>query len=162
MAEIRAVLLSHRYADGDELTWVGGVIRSWDAALVVVTLADGTTGVGEAGAGIMAGPAVPGIVDSLRPYVVDVPFASPLEVGDHLRAYTAFWARGGISSGVIGAIETAALDAVAKREGVPAFEILGGARRRRYRGLRERGPRHDLRPGDGVGGGTRSTPGSAR
>ena len=129
VTEIRAVLLSHRYADGDELTWVGGVIKSWDAALVEVTLADGSTGVGEAGAGIMAGPAVPGIVDALRPYVVDVPFASPLEVGDHLRAYTAFWARGGISSGVIGAIETAVLDAVAKREGVPAFEILGGARR---------------------------------
>jgi len=121
------VLLSHRYAPGEELTWVGGTIWSWDAALVEVTLADGAVGIGEAGAGIMAAPAAPGILEALRPYVVGAEFDSPLEVGDHLRAYTAFWSRGGILSGAIGAIETAALDAVARREGVPAHEILGGA-----------------------------------
>jgi len=129
IARVRAVLLSHRYAPGDELTWVGGVIRSWDAALVEVTLSDGTTGVGEAGAGIMAAPAVPGLVEAYRPYVEGVAFATPLEVGDHLRAYTAFWSRGGIASGVAGAIETAAVDAAAKRAGTPAYELLGGAHR---------------------------------
>lgn len=126
---VRPVLLSHRYAPGDELAWVGGTIRSWDAALVEVTLADGTRGVGEAGAGIMAAVAVPGIVEAFLPYVQDAVFASPLDVGDHLRAYTAFWGRGGILNGVAGAIETAALDAVARREGVPAHEVLGGAAR---------------------------------
>jgi D-galactarolactone cycloisomerase len=129
IAAVRAVLLSHRYPAGEELTWVGGVIRSWDAALVEVTLEDGSRGVGEAGAGIMAAPAVPGLVDAFRSYVEGAAFGSPLEVGDHLRAYTAFWSRGGIASGVAGAIETAALDAVAVREGVPAYEILGGRRR---------------------------------
>ena len=129
VSSVRAVLLSHRYAPGDELTWVGGTIWSWDAALVEVTLADGTTGIGEAGAGIMAATAVPGIVDAFRPYLLDVQFGSPLEVGDHLRAYTAFWSRGGILSGVAGAIETACLDAVGKRNGVPAYDLLGGARR---------------------------------
>ncbi len=129
IADIRAVLLSHRYPPGEELTWVGGVIRSWDAALVEVTLADGSRGIGEAGAGIMAAPAVPGLTAAFRPYVVGAAFSSPLDVGDHLRAYTAFWSRGGIASGVAGAIETAALDAVAVREGVPAYELLGGAKR---------------------------------
>ena len=129
ITDIRAVLLSHRYAPGDELTWVGGVIRSWDASLVHVTLDDGSTGVGEAGAGIMAATAVPGIVDAYRPYLEGVTFSSPLRVGDHLRARTAFWSRGGITSGVAGAIETAALDAVAHRAGVPAYQILGGAQR---------------------------------
>jgi L-alanine-DL-glutamate epimerase-like enolase superfamily enzyme len=129
IAGIRAVLLSHRYPPGEELTWVGGVIRSWDAALVEVTLDDGTRGIGEAGAGIMAALAVPGLVDAFRPYAEGAAFGSPLEVGDHLRAYTAFWSRGGIASGVAGAIETAALDAVATREGVPAYEVLGGPRR---------------------------------
>ncbi|WP_353815967.1 mandelate racemase/muconate lactonizing enzyme family protein [Agromyces sp. SYSU T00266] len=128
---IRPVLLSHRYDPGDELVWVGGTIRSWDAALVEVELADGTRGIGEAGAGIMAATAVPGIVDAFRPYLVDVAFGSPLEVADHLRAYTAFWSRGGILSGVAGAIETAVLDAAAKREGVPAYDVLGGAARQR-------------------------------
>lgn len=126
---LRAVLLSHRYPEGEELTWVGGTIRSWDAALVEVTLQDGTTGVGEAGAGIMAALAVPGIVDAFRPYVEGASFDDPLDVGDHLRAYTAFWARGGITAGVAGAIETAVLDAAAKRAGVPAYELLGGLQR---------------------------------
>jgi L-alanine-DL-glutamate epimerase-like enolase superfamily enzyme len=128
---VRAVLLSHRYAPGEELVWVGGTIHSWDAALVEVELSDGTRGIGEAGAGIMAATAVPGIVDALRPYLLDVPFAGPLEVADHLRAYTAFWSRGGLLGGVIGAVELAVLDAVAKREGVPAYEVLGGAARPR-------------------------------
>ncbi|MCU1636301.1 MAG: mandelate racemase/muconate lactonizing enzyme family protein, partial [Cryobacterium sp.] len=128
---VRAVLLSAVYAPGEELVWVGGAIRSWDAALVEVTLADGSVGVGEAGAGIMAAGAVPGIVQAFRPYLLDRAFAHPLEVGDVLRAYTAFWSRGGILSGVCGAIETAVLDAVAKREGVPAYELMGGLKRER-------------------------------
>lgn len=126
---LRPVLLSATYAQGDELRWVGGMIRSWDAGLVEVTLSDGTRGVGEAGAGIMAAIAVPGIVDAYRPYVAGRDFGHPLEVADHLRATTAFWSRGGIASGVAGAIELACLDAVGKREGVPAYELLGGLRR---------------------------------
>jgi L-alanine-DL-glutamate epimerase-like enolase superfamily enzyme len=125
----RAVLLSATYAPGEELTWVGGTIRSWDAALVEVTLSDGTTGLGEAGAGIMAAEAVPGILQAFKPYLLGETFAHPLEVAGRLRAYTAFWSRGGILNGVAGAIETACLDAVAKRRGVPAHELLGGAMR---------------------------------
>ncbi len=126
---VRSVLLSATYPPGKELTWVGGTIWSWDAALVEVTLSDGTTGLGEAGAGIMAAQAVPGIVTAFEPYLLDTDFAHPLDVANHLRAYTAFWSRGGILNGVAGAIETACLDAVAKRNGVPAYELLGGAKR---------------------------------
>lgn len=129
IASVRAVLLSAAYPPGKELTWVGGTIWSWDAGLVEVTLDDGTTGLGEAGAGIMAAQAVPGIVTAFEPYLLGVEFAHPLEVADHLRAYTAFWSRGGILNGVAGAIETACLDAVGKREGVPAYDLLGGAKR---------------------------------
>jgi D-galactarolactone cycloisomerase len=126
---IRSVLLSHRYPEGEELRWVGGVIKSWDAALVEITLEDGTTGLGEVGAGIMAAAAVPGIVDALEPYVVGAVFDGPLEVGDYLRTRTLFWARGGISSGVIGAVEIACIDAVGKRQGIPAYEVMGGRHR---------------------------------
>lgn len=129
VGSVRAVLLSAGYAPGDELRWVGGTIRSWDAALIEVTLSDGTTGLGEAGAGIMAAAAVPGIVAAYAPYLLDHEFQHPLDVGDHLRAYTAFWSRGGILNGVAGAIETSCLDAVAKRAEVPAYELLGGAKR---------------------------------
>ncbi len=126
---VRAVLMSAIYPPGKQLTWVGGTIWSWDAALVQVTLSDGTSGLGEAGAGIMAAQAVPGIVTAFEPYLLGVDFAHPLDVAEHLRAYTAFWSRGGILNGVAGAIETACLDAVAKRAGLPAHELLGGARR---------------------------------
>jgi D-galactarolactone cycloisomerase len=129
VSAVRPVLLSARYRPGQELRWVGGVIRSWDAALVEVTLSDGTTGLGEAGAGIMAAVAVPGIVAAFEPYLLGREFAHPLDVGDHLRSYTAFWGRGGILNGVAGALETACLDAAAKRSAVPAYELLGGARR---------------------------------
>jgi D-galactarolactone cycloisomerase len=129
VAGVRSVLLSATYPPGRELTWVGGTIRSWDAALVEVTLSDGSTGLGEAGAGIMAAQTVPGIVAAFEPYLVGVDFDHPLEVADHLRAYTAFWSRGGILNGVAGAIELACLDAVAKRVGVPAYELLGGRQR---------------------------------
>jgi D-galactarolactone cycloisomerase len=129
VASVRPVLLSATYPAGEELTWVGGTIWSWDAALVEVTLSDGTTGLGEAGAGIMAAQAVPGIVTAFAPYLVGADFAHPLEVADHLRAYTAFWSRGGILNGVAGAIEVACLDAVGKRAGVPASELLGGRKR---------------------------------
>jgi D-galactarolactone cycloisomerase len=129
VAKVRAVLLSATYPPGSELSWVGGTIRSWDAALVEVTLSDGRTGLGEAGAGIMAAQAVPGIVTAFAPYLLGMEFSHPLEVADHLRAYTAFWSRGGIVNGVAGAIEVACLDAVAKRAGVPAYELLGGKKR---------------------------------
>ncbi|MFK0241168.1 mandelate racemase/muconate lactonizing enzyme family protein [Microbacterium sp. NPDC090281] len=126
ITELRPVLLSAVYPPGEELRWIGGTIKGWDAALVEVTLDDGTTGLGEAGAGIMAAMAVPGIVEAFRAYVIGTEFTHALEVGPHLRAYTAFWARGGIASGVAGAIEIAVLDAAAKRVGVPAYELLGG------------------------------------
>lgn len=126
---LRAVLLSYAYPRGEELTWVGGTIRSWDAALVEVTLDDGTTGIGEVGAGIMAATAVPGITEAYRPYVLDRDFDHPGRIGDHLRAYTAFWSRGGIVGGVAGAIETAAFDAVGRRAGVPVHALLGGLAR---------------------------------
>lgn len=128
---VRPILLSAAYPPGEELVWVGGIIRSWDAALIEVTLCDGTTGLGEAGAGIMAAQAVPGIIDALRPYVNGLKLDHPLDVGEYLRAYTAFWARGGITSGVLGAVEIASVDAVGKREGVPAHQLLGGLARER-------------------------------
>lgn len=125
---LRSVLLSYDCSGGPPLEWVGGRIESWDAALVEVTLDDGTTGLGEVGQGIMAAATVPGIVTSFSPYLLGRQLEL-LGVGDALRASTRFWSRGGIATGVIGALETAWLDAVAKREGVPLWQLLGGASR---------------------------------
>ncbi|MGW2162183.1 mandelate racemase/muconate lactonizing enzyme family protein [Nonomuraea sp. NPDC001699] len=131
IAKIRAVLLSHDYTGRPPLAWVGGRIETWDAALVEITTEDGVTGLGEVAQGIMGAQAVPGVVDALRRYAVGLPVDEPATVGDALRASTAFWARGGVASGVIAAIEVAAFDALGKARGLPVHELLGGPLRDR-------------------------------
>ncbi|MFI6321176.1 mandelate racemase/muconate lactonizing enzyme family protein [Nonomuraea sp. NPDC050556] len=125
---IRPVLLSH---SSGGLEWVGGRIDTWDGALVELTTDAGVTGLGEVAQGIMAAQAVPGLVETLRPYLIGRTIDPPGEVGDALRDRTAFWARGGVASGVIAAVEVAAFDAVGKAYGVPAHELLGGLRHER-------------------------------
>ncbi|MEV0589042.1 mandelate racemase/muconate lactonizing enzyme family protein [Nonomuraea sp. NPDC050310] len=128
ITDIRAVLLSHDYAGQPPLEWVGGRIETWDAALVEITTDAGVTGLGEVAQGIMGALAVPGVVEALRQYAVGLSVEEPGTVGDALRASTAFWARGGVASGVIAAIEVAAFDAAGKAAGVPVHELLGGLR----------------------------------
>jgi D-galactarolactone cycloisomerase len=125
ITHIRPVLLQARFERGAELRWVGGRIESWDIALIEIETDTGFTGLGEVAQGIMAAQAVPGIVSALRPYLDGVEFSDSAQVGAHLRDHTAFWARGGIAAGVIGATETAALDAAAKSAGLPAWAVLG-------------------------------------
>jgi len=127
---LRPVLLSNDYGPESTLEWVGGRIETWDAALVEIETDDGTTGLGEVAQGIMAAEAVPGICAELETYTLGMPIDDPSSVGDTLRAKTAFWARGGVASGVVGAIEVAAWDAVGKRARQPVFEMIGGARTR--------------------------------
>lgn len=129
--QLRAVLLSHDYSGQPRLQWVGGWIDTWDAALVEVTTGDGTTGLGEVAQGIMAAEAVPGIVEAIRQYAVGLDISEPDTVGDRLRDMTAFWARGGIASGVIGAIETASWDVAGKIAGKPVHVLMGGPARDR-------------------------------
>jgi L-alanine-DL-glutamate epimerase-like enolase superfamily enzyme len=126
ITDVRAVLLSQVTDPSDPMVWVGGRIDSWDAALVEITTEDGTTGLGEVAQGIMAAIAVPGIVEALKTYLVGLDIDDPATIGHRLRAKTYFWARGGISSGVIGALEVAAWDAAGKIAGKPAYELMGG------------------------------------
>ncbi|WP_327087965.1 mandelate racemase/muconate lactonizing enzyme family protein [Nonomuraea sp. NBC_01738] len=123
---IRPVLLSHDYEGRQALEWVGGRIDTWDAALVEITTDEGVTGVGEVAQGIMGALAVPGVVEALAQYAIGLDIDRPGAVGDALRDRTAFWARGGVASGVIAAVEVAAYDAVGKARGVPAHELMGG------------------------------------
>lgn len=124
VVDARAVLLSHDYGVETTLAWVGGRIETWDAALVQVRTEDGVTGLGEVAQGIMAAPAVPGVLEALLPYLLGLDLSAPHEVGDALRDRTAFWSRGGVASGVVSAIETAAWDAAGKSAGRPAHQLM--------------------------------------
>jgi L-alanine-DL-glutamate epimerase-like enolase superfamily enzyme len=122
---IRPVLLSYDNRDDPPLEWVGGRIWAWNAALVEVRTSTGAVGLGEVSQATMAAEAVPGLLTALRPYLPDGEFAA-IAIGDQLRSYTRFWARGGIASGVIAAVELACLDAEAKEQGVPLWQHLAG------------------------------------
>ena len=125
---VRAVLLSYYMGPDTELVWVGGRIESWDAALVELVVDDQVAGLGEVSQGIMAAAAVPGVVDALRPYLLGLEFSEPSEVSRTLRDRTAFWSRGGLCSGVIGAAELAAWDCAGKQEGRPSYQLMGKRR----------------------------------
>jgi len=126
ITSVRAVLLSHPYDTRDGLEWVGGYISSWDAALVEVRTDTGLTGIGEVAQGIMGAAAVPGIVEGLAQYVVGEDPRRVTHLRDRLYDRTVFWARGGIATGVIGAIECALWDILGKARGLPVYELLGG------------------------------------
>lgn len=123
IASIRPVLLSYDNRNDPPLEWVGGRIWAWNTALVEVTTENGTTGLGEVSQATMAAEAVPGLLTALLPYIPTDEFSGK-EVGDHLRSYTRFWARGGIASGVIAAVEMACLDAESKEAGLPLWKHL--------------------------------------
>ena len=125
---VRAILLSYYMGPDTELVWVGGRIESWDAALVELVVDDQVTGLGEVSQGIMAAAAVPGVVDALRPYLLGLEFSEPSEVSRTLRDRTAFWSRGGLCSGVIGAAELAAWDCSGKQAGRPSYQLMGERR----------------------------------
>jgi L-alanine-DL-glutamate epimerase-like enolase superfamily enzyme len=121
----RAVLLSHYWGPGTELVWVGGRVESWDVALIELSVDGELTGLGEVAQGIMAAAAVPGVLDALRTYLIGLDFSSPPELSRRLRDRTAFWSRGGLCSGVIGAVELAAWDIAGKQAGRPAYQLMG-------------------------------------
>jgi D-galactarolactone cycloisomerase len=125
---VRAVLLTYYMGPESELVWVGGRIESWDAALVELVIDDQFTGLGEVSQGIMAAAAVPGVVDCLRPYLLGLEFSEPSEVSRWLRDRTAFWSRGGLCSGVIGAVELAAWDGAGKQAGRPSYQLMSDRR----------------------------------
>jgi L-alanine-DL-glutamate epimerase-like enolase superfamily enzyme len=128
VSNARAVLLSHYWGPKTELVWVGGRIESWDAALVQLVVEDEITGLGEVAQGIMAAAAVPGVLEALRPYLVGKDFSDPSALSQSLRERTAFWSRGGLCSGVIGALELAAWDVAGKDVGLPSFQLMGDRR----------------------------------
>src|SRR5262249_16118957 len=111
----------------------GGRTDTWDTALVRVTTDEGLYGLGEVSQGASGAGAVPGIAACLAPIAQGMDPQRPAAVRHALYNRSLFWARGGISSGVISAIENACWDIAGKARNLPVHELLGGGARDQIR-----------------------------
>lgn len=128
IAAVRPVLLSAPYADPDNLEVTVALPSGWrTTGLVEVTLDDGTTGLGEGYLAVFAPHVFTATVDLVAPYLVGRK-ADAAERHRDLVLVTGYWSLQGAARHVLSAIETALVDAIGKRAGVPAYEVLGGRR----------------------------------
>jgi L-alanine-DL-glutamate epimerase-like enolase superfamily enzyme len=127
---VRTVLLSSPYADADDPEikecFPNGPKRT--IGMVEVTLDNGVTGLGEGYLAVFAPLVFKSIVDLCTPYVEDEEaFDIERRVKD-LCSVCDYWSLQGAARHVTSAFEIALVDAKAKSLGVPAHELLGGAK----------------------------------
>lgn len=128
VAAVRSILLSAPYADPENLEVRVALPTGWrTTGLVEITLDDGTTGLGEGYLAAFAPHVFTATVDLLAPYLVgqdadDIPARYR-----ELVLVSGYWSLQGAARHVVAAMETALVDAAAKRVGVPAHALLGPA-----------------------------------
>ncbi|XWN30833.1 MAG: mandelate racemase/muconate lactonizing enzyme family protein [Devosia sp.] len=130
IAAVRTVLLSSPYADADDPEikecFPNGPKRT--IGMVEITLDNGVRGLGEGYLAVFAPKVFVAIVDLCRPYMEGRDgFDIARRVRD-LRSLCDYWSLQGAARHVISAFEIALQDAKAKSEGVPVYNLLGGAK----------------------------------
>ncbi|MFF1916498.1 mandelate racemase/muconate lactonizing enzyme family protein [Streptomyces sp. NPDC058239] len=134
IAAIRPVLLSAPYADPENLEVRVALPTGWrTTGLVEVTLDDGTTGLGEGYLAVFAPQVFVSTVDLLVPYLLGRRAGDLAERYRDMVLVTGYWSLQGAARHVVSAVEAALVDALGKRAGVPAYELLGGRRTDRIR-----------------------------
>ncbi|MFB7914511.1 mandelate racemase/muconate lactonizing enzyme family protein [Streptomyces sp. NPDC056061] len=129
IAAIRPVLLSAPYADPDNLEVRVALPTGWrTTGLVEVTLDDGTTGLGEGYLAVFAPHVFVSTVELLAPFLAGRPAGDLAKRYRDMVRVTGYWSLQGAARHVVSAVEAALLDALGKRAGVPAYELLGGRR----------------------------------
>jgi L-alanine-DL-glutamate epimerase-like enolase superfamily enzyme len=125
---VRPVLLSAPYADSDNLEVRVALPTGWrTTGLVEVTLDDGTTGLGEAYLAVFAPHVFTAIVDLFTPYLVGQEADDITARAHDLVLVSGYWSLQGAARHVVGAVETALIDAASKRAGVPAHVLLSAS-----------------------------------
>ena len=128
--KVRCVLLSSPYADADDPEikecFPNGPKRT--VGMVEVTLDNGVTGIGEGYMAVFAPKVFQAIVELTTPYMLGKDaFAIGQRVRD-LCSVCDYWSLQGAARHVTSAYEIALVDAKAKSQGVPAYELFGGAK----------------------------------
>lgn len=130
IAAVRTVLLSSPYADADDPEikecFPNGPKRT--IGMVEITLDNRVRGLGEGYLAVFAPKVFAAIVELCRPYMEGRDgFDIARRVRD-LRSLCDYWSLQGAARHVISAFEIALQDAKAKSEGVPVYNLLGGAK----------------------------------
>ncbi len=126
--QVRCVLLSSSYAGADDPEikecFPNGPKRT--VGMVEVTLDNGVTGLGEGYMAVFAPKVFQAIVELTTPYVLG---KDAFAIADRVRDLCSvcdYWSLQGAARHVTSAYEIALVDAKAKSQGVPAYELLGG------------------------------------
>lgn len=130
IAELRSILLSSKYADADnrevKTCFHGNAYKS--AGFVQIKCDDGTTGVGEGYIAVFAPRVFESIVNVIRPYLIGCDADQISARVKDVNQVCDYWSLQGAARHVLSAIEIALVDARAKRLGVPAYALFGGAK----------------------------------
>lgn len=101
--------------------------RLRSAAFIEIHTDSGLTGIGETYAGYFCPEAIPPLVDFYAPILINSDASIP-ELYQRMVHCGNYWSRVGLGAAVINAIEAALWDLKGKQEGVPVYQLLGGAK----------------------------------
>ncbi|MBL8173820.1 MAG: mandelate racemase/muconate lactonizing enzyme family protein, partial [Bryobacterales bacterium] len=113
--------------------------RLRSAAFIEVHTDAGLTGIGETYAGYFCPEAIPPLVDFYAPILIGSD-ASIAELYQRMAHCGNYWSRVGLGAAVINGIEAALWDLKGKQEGVPVYELLGGAKHEKIPAYATGGP----------------------
>lgn len=121
------LLLSSKYTEAEIWRWPGGEYRGWTTAFVRLTADSGETGLGEIGDGLNTPLLIPPLYDRAARLVTGLS-VSPRVVRDTLARSAPGWGAAGLFQSVIAGFELAAFDLLGRIAGLPAHQLLGGAK----------------------------------
>lgn len=128
ITHVRPILLSAPYATPETMEvrlHLPAGLRT--CGLVEVTLDDGTTGLGEGYLAVFAPEVFRTLVELLAPYLIGKEASAIQERYREMCLICDYWSQEGAARHAISAIETALVDANAKRAGVPVWRYLGAS-----------------------------------
>lgn len=128
LTHVRPILLSARYAtpaSAEVRLHLPSGLRT--CGLVEVTLEDGTTGLGEGYLAVFAPRVFQSMVELIAPHLIGKEAEELPQRLREMELICDYWSQEGAARHAIAAIETALVDAEAKRAGLPAWALLGGS-----------------------------------
>nr|WP_211239703.1 mandelate racemase/muconate lactonizing enzyme family protein [Jiangella gansuensis] len=125
ITDVRTILLT---GPSTNERWVVSAKRQRTAAFIEVHTDGGLVGVGETYAGYFAPELVGPVVDYVRPILLGADTTDPAVLATRMRRCLVYTARVGVAAAILSGVEAALWDLAGKAEGVPAYQLLGGAK----------------------------------